>query len=95
MDHSHHSTGTHQLGPNQNHQLLLINFKLIVCVCVQVDGVLRVNRMLEGELVFMNPVQQTLKKCTLSVSGSGLLKDDLNCRCVSLCVVCGFYSTFS
>lgn len=53
----------------------------LVLVCVwQVSGVPRVKQECLCEVVFMNPVKLVLTNCTLTVSGSGLLKGELECQ---------------
>ncbi|KAM4741222.1 LOW QUALITY PROTEIN: protein-glutamine gamma-glutamyltransferase E-like [Anableps anableps] len=42
-------------------------------VSITVSGESRVNQQLTAEVSFMNPVNDTLRDCTLSLSGSGLL----------------------
>lgn len=46
-------------------------------MCVfQVSGEIRLNREANVEVVFMNPVNETLRACTLTVSGSGLMEEE-------------------
>lgn len=50
-------------------------------LCVwQVSGVPRVKQECIYKVVFMNPVDLVLTDCTLTFSGSGLLKDELECE---------------
>ncbi|XP_039654545.1 protein-glutamine gamma-glutamyltransferase 5-like [Perca fluviatilis] len=49
-------------------------------ITITVSGTTRLNREAEGEVVFMNPVTETLKECTLTISGSGLLKEDIEVK---------------
>ncbi|XP_037621555.1 protein-glutamine gamma-glutamyltransferase E-like [Sebastes umbrosus] len=46
-------------------------------ISVTVSGPVRVYRRAKGEVLFTNPVKETLKNCTLTLSGSGLWKDEL------------------
>ncbi|XP_034724646.1 protein-glutamine gamma-glutamyltransferase 5-like isoform X3 [Etheostoma cragini] len=46
-------------------------------ISITVSGTTKLNREAQGEVVFMNPVTETLKECTLNISGSGLLKEDI------------------
>lgn len=53
-------------------------FELSVKMCVfQVSSPTRWNCEASGEVVFMNPVDETLKDCTLTLTGSGLLKEEI------------------
>ncbi|XP_028430814.1 protein-glutamine gamma-glutamyltransferase 5-like [Perca flavescens] len=49
-------------------------------ITITVSGITRLNREAEGEVVFMNPVTETLKECTLTISRSGLLKEDIEVK---------------
>ena len=55
-------------------------------VRVQVNGEARVNREVVATIVFMNPVNVTLRNCTMTLSGSGLLQEQFSHRCVCVCV---------
>ncbi|XP_070759192.1 protein-glutamine gamma-glutamyltransferase 2-like [Enoplosus armatus] len=46
-------------------------------ISVTVPGDIRLNCQASGEVVFMNPVNETLTECTLTLSGSGLWREDL------------------
>ncbi|XP_039971498.1 protein-glutamine gamma-glutamyltransferase 2 [Xiphias gladius] len=43
---------------------------------ITVPSQIRLTREASGEVSFMNPVNETLTKCTLTLSGSGLLKEE-------------------
>ncbi|XP_034724648.1 protein-glutamine gamma-glutamyltransferase 5-like [Etheostoma cragini] len=49
-------------------------------ISITVSGFTKLNREAEGEVVFTNPVPDTLTECTLNISGSGLLKEDLEVK---------------
>ncbi|XP_035517148.1 protein-glutamine gamma-glutamyltransferase 5 [Morone saxatilis] len=44
---------------------------------VTVSSPVRLNREASGEVIFMNPGNETLKDCTLTLSGSGIWKDKI------------------
>ncbi|XP_070815492.1 protein-glutamine gamma-glutamyltransferase 5-like [Chaetodon trifascialis] len=46
-------------------------------ISVTVFGTVRLNCKSNGEVVFKNPVNETLKNCTVTCSGSGLFRDDM------------------
>ncbi|XP_067360806.1 protein-glutamine gamma-glutamyltransferase E-like isoform X2 [Channa argus] len=43
-----------------------------------ISGEVRVNKEATVELVFKNPINETLKNCSLTVSGSGLMEEEKN-----------------
>ncbi|KAM6927854.1 protein-glutamine gamma-glutamyltransferase 5 [Xenentodon cancila] len=45
-------------------------------ISVTVTSESKVNLNTSGELLFMNPINKTLESCTLTLSGSGLFKED-------------------
>lgn len=48
-----------------------------VCVCVlQITDSVRVGKQCLAEVSFNNPIDLTLTNCTLTFSGSGLLKEE-------------------
>ncbi|KAM7421911.1 hypothetical protein PAMA_010132 [Pampus argenteus] len=49
-------------------------------VSITVIGQARLNRNTNGEMIIKNPVNETLKDCRLTVSGSGLLREEIKCR---------------
>ncbi|XP_061641798.1 LOW QUALITY PROTEIN: protein-glutamine gamma-glutamyltransferase E [Phyllopteryx taeniolatus] len=49
-------------------------------VIVTVSSYIRQHQWASGEVVFMNPIQETLTGMTLTLSGSGLLRDELEYR---------------
>nr|XP_046240951.1 protein-glutamine gamma-glutamyltransferase 6 [Scatophagus argus] len=53
-------------------------------ISVKVFGPVRVNRETYGEVVFMNPAQETLKNCSLTFSGSGLWEKDMEYKFADL-----------
>ena len=52
----------------------------------QVKGVARLYHQLEVDVAFSNPIQETLQNCSFHVSGSGLLINPVEARCVCVCV---------
>ncbi|XP_028261942.1 protein-glutamine gamma-glutamyltransferase 6 [Parambassis ranga] len=46
-------------------------------ISITLCGPTRLFQMACAEVVFMNPVNETLKDCTLTLSGSGLLREDI------------------
>ncbi|XP_045885591.1 protein-glutamine gamma-glutamyltransferase 5 [Micropterus dolomieu] len=46
-------------------------------ISITVSSPTRLNCEASGEVVFMNPVDETLKDCTLTLTGSGLLKEEI------------------
>ncbi|XP_038553912.1 protein-glutamine gamma-glutamyltransferase 2 [Micropterus salmoides] len=46
-------------------------------ISITVSSPTRWNCEASGEVVFMNPVDETLKDCTLTLTGSGLLKEEI------------------
>ncbi|XP_019716012.1 protein-glutamine gamma-glutamyltransferase E [Hippocampus comes] len=53
-------------------------------VIVTVNGFVRQHQVAYGEVIFMNPLQETLTGMTLTVSGSGLLRQELEHRLPNL-----------
>ncbi|XP_044077572.1 protein-glutamine gamma-glutamyltransferase 5 [Siniperca chuatsi] len=49
-------------------------------ISVTVSSSARLNQEASGEVVFMNPVDETLKDCTLTLTGSGLLNEDIKVK---------------
>lgn len=49
-------------------------------VSINVVGQTRLNHEASAEVIFTNTVKETLKECTLTVSGSGLLRREFECR---------------
>ncbi|KAM3620796.1 uncharacterized protein V6R79_002047 [Siganus canaliculatus] len=49
-------------------------------VSVTVSGVVRAHHPADGEVVFTNTINQTLKNCTLTLSGSGLWKEPMEVK---------------
>lgn len=47
---------------------------------ITVSGSARVNSVASGKLVFMNKFDETLKNCSLTFSGNGLLEKDFDCK---------------
>lgn len=60
-----------------------ILFWVCVCLCAQVPGEVRLNQMGMVRVVFMNPVDLTLKNCSLTLSGSGFFRHEFKHWCVS------------
>ncbi|KAK2915533.1 protein-glutamine gamma-glutamyltransferase E-like [Channa argus] len=44
-------------------------------ISIKVSGEMRLNREINVEVAFMNPIDEKLKDCTLTVSGSGLMEE--------------------
>lgn len=51
-------------------------------MCLQIPKTGTVNREVQGELFFTNTLSETLTRCTLTLSGSGLMLDERQLRCV-------------
>ncbi|KAM7401597.1 hypothetical protein PAMP_016902 [Pampus punctatissimus] len=49
-------------------------------VSITVAGQARLNREANGQVIFVNPINEILKDCTLTISGSGLLREEIQCR---------------
>ncbi|KAM8917241.1 protein-glutamine gamma-glutamyltransferase E isoform 2-T2 [Spinachia spinachia] len=49
-------------------------------ITVNIPKTARVNREVQAELFFSNPVGETLTRCTLRLSGSGLMRDELQLK---------------
>ncbi|KAM3621590.1 uncharacterized protein V6R79_013232 [Siganus canaliculatus] len=45
-------------------------------ITVTVPGPAKLNHLTCGEVVFVNPIKEVLKNCTMTLSGSGLYRDD-------------------
>ncbi|XP_042359015.1 protein-glutamine gamma-glutamyltransferase E-like isoform X2 [Plectropomus leopardus] len=55
----------------------------------------KMNETATGEFVFMNPINTSLTKCSLTLSGSGLLRDELEIKLPDLKKNCRIRATFS
>ncbi|XP_053171596.1 protein-glutamine gamma-glutamyltransferase 5-like [Scomber japonicus] len=53
-------------------------------ISIKVVGPVRLYRETTAEVLFMNPVQETLKDCVVTISGSGLLRREIECRIPNL-----------
>ncbi|XP_037345777.2 protein-glutamine gamma-glutamyltransferase 2 [Pungitius pungitius] len=49
-------------------------------ITVNIPKTARVNREVQGELFFTNPLSETLTQCSLTLSGSGLILDELQLK---------------
>ncbi|KAM7401594.1 hypothetical protein PAMP_016899 [Pampus punctatissimus] len=49
-------------------------------VSITIIGQARLNREANGQVIFVNPINEILKDCTLTISGSGLLREEIQCR---------------
>ncbi|XP_075952497.1 protein-glutamine gamma-glutamyltransferase 2-like [Anarhichas minor] len=45
-------------------------------ITINLSKTAKMNRMVRGEVIFKNPVYETLMNCSLTLSGSGLLRDE-------------------
>uniref|UniRef100_A0A3B4AE55 Protein-glutamine gamma-glutamyltransferase 2 n=1 Tax=Periophthalmus magnuspinnatus TaxID=409849 RepID=A0A3B4AE55_9GOBI len=77
-------------GGSGGSPLMTVQFKLkeeiiTYTVCVQLLTSARVYREVLLEVSFWNPVNETLKECTLTLSGSGLWTEEQNFRSAPLC----------
>ncbi|XP_062272507.1 protein-glutamine gamma-glutamyltransferase E-like [Scomber scombrus] len=53
-------------------------------ISIKVDGPVIVYRETTAEVLFMNPAQETLKDCVITISGSGLLRGEIEFRIPNL-----------